>query len=193
MIQDEAERMTRFVTNLLDMSRLEAGGIPLTLEPVDVAEVVATALQRTAAALAEHRVTVQLAPDLPMLNLDAVLFEQVLVNLFDNASKYAPSGSTVTVLGRRRKGGGIAIEVTDEGPGLPGDSLERVFDKFYRARQGDRQRAGTGLGLAICRGFVDALGGSITAANRQDRSGAVFTVSFPQEVLAASLDHEGGL
>jgi two-component system sensor histidine kinase KdpD len=193
MIQDEAERMTRFVTNLLDMSRLEAGGIPLTLEPVDVTEVVATALQRTATALAEHRVTVQLAPDLPMLNLDAVLFEQVLVNLFDNASKYAPSGSTVTVLGRRRKGGGIAIEVTDEGPGLPGDSLERVFDKFYRARQGDRQRAGTGLGLAICRGFVDALGGSITAANRQDRSGAVFTVSFPQEVLAASLDHEGGL
>lgn len=189
MIQDEAERMASFITNLLDMMRLEAGGIPLTLEPVDLGEVVATALQRTASTLAEHRVTVELNPDLPMLNLDAVLFEQVLVNLLDNASKYAPSGSTITISGQSRKGG-IAIEVMDEGPGLPADSLERVFDKFYRARQGDRQRAGTGLGLAICRGFVEALGGSITAANRQDQSGAMFTVLFPQEVLAASLDHE---
>jgi two-component system, OmpR family, sensor histidine kinase KdpD len=191
MIQDEAERMTSFVTNLLDMMRLEAGGIPLTLEPVDVGEIVATALQRTASALAEHKVAVALAPDLPMLNLDAVLFEQVLVNLLDNAAKYAPTGSTITVSGQLQKGGGVAIEVMDEGPGLPADGLERVFDKFYRARQGDRQRAGTGLGLAICRGFVEALGGSVTAGNRQDRSGAVFTVVFPREILAASLDREG--
>ena len=191
MIQDEAERMTSFVTNLLDMMRLEAGGIPLTLEPVDVGEVVATALQRTASVLAEHKVAVELAPDLPMLNLDAVLFEQVLVNLLDNAAKYAPPGSTITISGQQQKGGGIAIKVMDEGPGLPAESLERVFGKFYRARQGDRQRAGTGLGLAICRGFVEALGGSITAGNRQDRSGAVFTVVFPREMLAASLEREG--
>jgi two-component system sensor histidine kinase KdpD len=79
----------------------------------------------------------------------------------------------------------------DEGPGLPAESLERVFGKFYRARQGDRQRAGTGLGLAICRGFVEALGGSITAGNRQNRSGAEFTVVFPREMLAASLEREG--
>ncbi|HEX2556492.1 MAG TPA: DUF4118 domain-containing protein [Microvirga sp.] len=190
MIQDEAERMTRFVTNLLDMTRLEAGGIPLTLDPIDIGEVIATALQRMGSALAEHRVAVELDPDLPLLNLDAVLLEQVLVNLLDNASKYAPPGSTVTISGQRRKGRGIALAVTDEGPGLPAGSLERVFDKFYRARQGDRQRAGTGLGLAICRGFVEALGGSVTAVNRQDRPGAVFTISFPQEVLAASFDHE---
>ena len=82
------------------------------------------------------------------------------------------------------------IEVMDEGPGLPAVSLERVFDKFYRARQGDHQRAGTGLGLAICRGFIEALGGAITAGNRQDRSGAVFTVVFPREILAASLERE---
>ena len=109
MIQDEAERMTSFVTNLLDMMRLEAGGIPLTLEPVDVGEIVATALQRTASVLAEHKVAVELAPDLPMLNLDAVLFEQVLVNLLDNAAKYTPTGSTITVSGQQQKGGGVAI------------------------------------------------------------------------------------
>ena len=142
-IQDEAERMTSFVTNLLDMMRLEAGGIPLTLEPVDVGEVVATALQRTASVLAEHKVAVELAPDLPMLGLDAVLFEQVLVNLLDNAAKYTP-GSTITISGHQQQGGGVAIRVMDDGPGLPAESLERVFDKFYRARQGDRQRAGTG-------------------------------------------------
>jgi two-component system sensor histidine kinase KdpD len=191
MIQDEAERMTSFVTNLLDMMRLEAGGIPLTLEPVDVGEVVATALQRTASVLAEHKVAVELAPDLPMLNLDAVLFEQVLVNLLDNAAKYTTPSSTITISGHQQKGGGIAIRVMDEGPGLPTESLERVFGKFYRARQGDRQRAGTGLGLAICRGFVEALGGSITAGNRQNRSGAEFTVVFPREMLAASLEREG--
>src|ERR671916_2110499 len=113
MIQDEAERMTSFVTNLLDMMRVEAGGIPLTLEPVDVGEVVATALQRTASALGEHKVAVELAPDLPMLNLDAVLFEQVLVNLLDNAAKYAPPGSVVTLKGRRH-GDGVALAVADE-------------------------------------------------------------------------------
>jgi two-component system sensor histidine kinase KdpD len=81
----------------------------------------------------------------------------------------------------------------DEGPGLPANSLERVFDKFYRARQGDRQRAGTGLGLAICRGFVEALGGSVTAGNRPDRSGAVFTVVFPREIQTPFLEREGTL
>ncbi len=184
-IQDEAERMTRFVTNLLDMTRLEAGGIPLALEPVDIGEVVGTALQRTASALAEHRVSVDLAPDMPMLNLDVVLFEQVLANILDNAAKYAPPGSIVTIASHHHDDG-IAITVTDEGPGLPADDLERVFDKFYRVSRGDRQRAGTGLGLAICRGFVEALGGTIHARNRPDRSGAVFTVTFPRAVLMAS-------
>jgi two-component system sensor histidine kinase KdpD len=184
-IQDEAERLGRFVANLLDMARLEAGGIMLDLQPVELGEVVGTALQRTAPVLAEYRVVVDLAPDLPMLNLDVVLFEQVLVNLLDNAAKYAPASSTVTVEGRRGEGG-VVLEVLDEGPGLaPGDE-ERVFEKFYRASEGDRQRAGTGLGLAICRGFVEALGGTIRAANRAGRPGAVFAVAFPEAVTAAS-------
>jgi two-component system sensor histidine kinase KdpD len=182
-IQDEAERLGRFVANLLDMARLEAGGIALDLQPVELSEVVGTALQRTASVLAEYRVVVEFAPSLPMLKLDMVLFEQVLVNLLDNAAKYAPASSTVTVKGHRSEDG-IALEVIDEGPGLaPGDK-ERMFEKFYRASKGDRQRAGTGLGLAICRGFVEALGGTIRAANCAGRPGAVFTVTFPEAIIA---------
>ena len=184
-IQDEAERLTRFVTNLLDMARLEAGGIVLDRQPVDLGEVVGTALQRTAPVLAGHRVAVDVAADVPMLDLDPVLLEQVLVNLLDNAAKHAPPGSTVAVDGRRH-GDTVVLTVADEGPGLAPGAVSRVFEKFYRASDGDRRRAGTGLGLAICRGFVEALGGTVGAANRTDRPGAVFTVTFPAATFAAA-------
>ena len=116
-----------------------------------------------------------------MLNVDAVLLEQVLVNLLDNAAKYAPPATMVRV-DVFRDDRSIVIDVTDEGPGIPNDALERIFDKFYRVRAGDRQRAGTGLGLAICRGFVEALGGKIVAQNRPDRAGAMLHVTFPVEL-----------
>jgi two-component system sensor histidine kinase KdpD len=174
----ESERLNRFIANLLDMTRLEAGAVAPNLRDQDVAEIVDTALRRTEAMLAGHRVQVAVEPDLPALPLDPVLFEQVLVNLLDNAAKYAPEGSTVTVRARR-EGADIRIAVLDEGEGLPEAEVERVFDKFYRARKGDRVRAGTGLGLAIARGFVEAMGGTVTAANRPDRGGACFVVSLP--------------
>jgi len=107
----------------------------------------------------------------------------VLVNLLDNAAKYSPSGSSIA-LEAREADDHLVIDVIDEGPGIPEDSLERVFDKFYRVRQGDRQRAGTGLGLAICRGFVEALGGLIIAQNRTDRSGAILRITFPAALTA---------
>jgi two-component system, OmpR family, sensor histidine kinase KdpD len=152
--------------------------------------VVGTALQRTVPVLAEHRIVVDLAPDLPMLELDAVLLEQVLVNLLDNAAKYAPPASTVTLEGRRC-GDAVALTVADEGPGLAPGDVARIFEKFYRgADAGDRRRAGTGLGLAICRGFAEALGGTIAAANRTDRPGAVFTITFPRATFAATLREE---
>ncbi len=180
--QDEGERLNRFVANLLDMTRIDSGAVELRREMIDLSDVVGSALQRCAKILAGHRVAVELAPDLPMFPLDFLLMEQVLVNLLDNAAKYAPLDSPIEVRGRR-DGTDVVIEVRDEGPGIPVDDLERIFDKFYRVRSGDRQRAGTGLGLAICRGFIEAQGGTIVAANRADRSGAVFTIRLPIEEL----------
>ena len=178
--QDEAERLNRFVANLLDMTRIDSGAIELKREMTDLSDVVGAALQRCGKILGDHRVSVTLAPDLPMFPIDFVLMEQVLVNLLDNAAKYAPKATTIEI-DARAVDGEIVIEVRDEGPGIPVDDLERIFDKFYRVRSGDRQRAGTGLGLAICRGFVEAQGGTISAANRPARSGAVFTIRLPIE------------
>ena len=113
-----------------------------------------------------------------MLELDAVLFEQVLFNLLDNAAKYAPAGTTISIRGARDRDS-ISLQIIDEGNGIPPDELESVFDKFYRAQKGDHVRPGTGLGLAISRGFVEAMHGTISAANRTDRSGAVMTIRLP--------------
>ncbi|MER2269168.1 sensor histidine kinase KdpD [Methylobacterium oxalidis] len=177
-IIEESERLNRFIANLLDMTRLEAGAVAPNLASQDVSETVDTALRRLDKVLSGHTVAVEVEPGLPTLRLDPVLFEQVLVNLLDNAAKYAPGGTTVTVRARR-DGRSVRIEVVDEGDGLPEADVERVFDKFYRVRKSDRVRAGTGLGLAISRGFVEAMGGTVTAANRTGRSGACFTVILP--------------
>ncbi len=177
-IQEEGERLNRFIANLLDMTRLESGAAQVRSDLVDLSDIVGSALKRADKVLAGHRVVVAVAPDLPMLRLDPVLFEQVLFNLLDNAAKYAAVG---TVIGVRAVTQGATVElcIEDEGDGLPEADVERIFDKFYRVQAGDRRRAGTGLGLAICRGFVEAMGGVIIAGNRSDRAGAVFTITFP--------------
>jgi two-component system sensor histidine kinase KdpD len=177
-IIDESERLNRFIANLLDMTRLESGAIVPNTALHDVSEIVGSALERASKILAKHRVEVEINPDLPMVSVDAVLFEQVLFNLIDNAAKYAPPQTTVRIQSWREQDS-VKLQVLDEGDGIPAADLERIFDKFYRARKGDQVRAGTGLGLAISRGFVEALQGTIVAANRTDRSGAVFTITLP--------------
>jgi len=177
-IQEESERLNRFIANLLDMTRLESGAVVPQGEPVDLADVVGSALRRAGPVLANHRVELSIAPDLPMVRVDPVLFEQVLFNLLDNAAKYAPEMTSVLVRASC-DGGLVKIEVADEGEGIPAADLERIFDKFYRVQAADRRRVGTGLGLAICRGFVESMGGTITAGNRSDRRGAVFTILLP--------------
>jgi two-component system sensor histidine kinase KdpD len=177
-IQDESERLNRFISNLLDMSRLESGAVAARLDLVDLADVVGSALQRAGKILADRHVRLDLPADLPMLKLDPVLFEQVVFNLLDNASKYTPAGSEIWIRAQT-DGAHVRLQVLDEGEGIPAADLERIFDMFYRVHAVDRRRAGTGLGLAICRGFVAAMGGQIHAANRTDRSGAMFTVTLP--------------
>ena len=153
----------------------------------DVGEVIDSALRRAAKILARHRVELHLAPDLPMVELDPVLFEQVLFNLLDNAAKYAPAYTKISIE-TAREADFVCVRVFDEGNGIPDGDLERIFDKFYRVQKGDRVRAGTGLGLAISRGFVEALNGTIVAANRGDRSGALFAIRLPISVNVRELD-----
>jgi len=186
-IIDESERLNRFIANLLDMTRLESGAVVPNTALHDPGEIVGTALNRASKILARHRVEIDLAAGLPMVALDAVLFEQVLFNLLDNAAKYAPADSTIRIRGWQESGA-VLLQVIDEGDGIPPADLERIFDKFYRVQKGDQVRAGTGLGLAISRGFVEALNGTITAANRIDRSGAVFTIRLPVPAATQKLD-----
>ena len=177
-IIDEAERLNRFIANLLDMTKLEAGAVTPNLTPHDMGEIVGTALQGAGKILAQHRVEVEIASDLPMVSVDAVLFGQVLFNLLDNAAKHAPPDTTIAIRSWH-EGEVVYLQVLDQGPGIPTGDLERIFDKFYRVQKGDQVRAGTGLGLAISRGFLEFMGGAITAANRRDQQGAVFTITLP--------------
>jgi two-component system sensor histidine kinase KdpD len=132
-------------------------------------------------------VSLELDADLPMLELDAVLFEQALFNLLDNAAKYAPPDTTISIRGWRDKDF-VTLQIIDEGEGIPRSELESVFDKFYRAQKGDHVRPGTGLGLAISRGFVEAMNGTISADNRGDRTGAVLTIRLPVPAESNALD-----
>ncbi len=189
---DEAERLNRYVANLLDMTQLDAGALQPKREPCDLQDLAGAALRRCAKALAGHKVKLSIPASLPLLMLDNVLMEQVLANLLDNAAKYTPPGSTIE-LGAAQFKFSLVITVRDEGPGIPEADLQRVFDKFFRARasgtaSGDSSRGGTGLGLAICRGFVEAMGGRIYARNRLGESGQVagaeFVIEFSPEVIA---------
>ena len=122
-----------------------------------------------------------------MLELDPVLFEQVLFNLLDNAAKYA-SPETTVLIQSWREDEDVKLQVVDEGSGIPPEEIDRVFEKFHRAQKEDQVRAGTGLGLSISRGFVESMGGSITGANRSDRQGAVFTITLPIPKPTEQLD-----
>ena len=163
-LHEEADRLNRLVQNLLEMTRLESGTLQLHTEWHPVEEVVGAALGRFGKALARRAVTTRVPPDLPLVPMDDVLIEQVLINLLDNALKYTPAESPIEV--SAEDGGGVVlIEVADRGPGLPAGEERRIFEKFHRAETAPSQR-GAGLGLAICRGIVHAHGGRIWAENR---------------------------
>jgi two-component system, OmpR family, sensor histidine kinase KdpD len=172
---------------LLDMTKLESGAIVPNTARHDIGEIVGSVLRRASKILGHHNVSLQLAADLPMLELDAVLFEQVLFNLLDNAAKYAPDDTTISIRSFRDNDQ-VSLQIVDEGAGIPPAELESVFDKFYRAQKGDHVRPGTGLGLAISRGFVEAMHGTISAANRTDRTGAVLTIRLPIPAASDALD-----
>jgi two-component system sensor histidine kinase KdpD len=177
-IAEEAGRMNRLVGNLLDMSRLESGALQVNKEWQSVEEVIGAALERLGGRLAGRRVEVKLPAGLGLVPLDETLIEQVIYNLVENALKYTPPGSPIEIWAESGAGE-IRIEVLDRGPGLPHGEEQRVFEKFYRAREASRP-GGIGLGLTIARGIVEAHGGTMTAANREG-GGASFRFTLPIE------------
>lgn len=183
--QEETERMSRFVANLLDMTKLDAGALEVRRESCDLHDIVDGAVRRTQKLLSRHVLVRELPRDLPFVLADPALLEQVLVNLLDNAAKYSPEGSEIRIAARPHRYA-LTLAVADRGPGVPPGEQERIFDLFYRMKQADRQRAGTGLGLTICRGFVQAMGGRILVRNRDDGPGAEFEIEFPASLIAAA-------
>jgi two-component system sensor histidine kinase KdpD len=172
----EAERLNRLVGNLLDMTRIEAGALKVRRELCDVQDLIGAAVEQLDRRLDDRPVTIDVPPDMPLVSMDFVLMEQVLVNLVDNAIKYSPPDAPIEV-SARTTGGQAYLEVADRGDKIPVEDLERVFDKFYRVGHPGRV-SGTGLGLSICRGIVEAHGGRVWAANREG-GGTVLTVSLP--------------
>jgi two-component system sensor histidine kinase KdpD len=178
-IREEGERLDRYVQNLLDMTRLGHGALKPRLAPQDVAEIVGGARSRMRGVLRGHDLKLEFEPNLPLALADGVLLEQVLVNILDNAAKYAPEGSAITI-SARLLGTRVEIAVTDRGPGIPREDQSRVFDMFHRVAGGDRQRAGTGLGLAICKGLIEAMRGTIRAEpGWPDGSGTRIVIALP--------------
>jgi two-component system sensor histidine kinase KdpD len=174
--RQEAERLNRLVGNLLDMTRIEAGTVKVTKEPCYVQDVIGAALEHLTDGLKGRPVTVKVSPALPLVPMDFVLIEQVLVNLLDNALRYSTAGTPIEVCARVA-GDDLEIEVADRGIGIPPEDLERVFDKFYRVQR-PHSVAGTGLGLTISKGFVEAHGGRIWARNRPG-GGTIVTLALP--------------
>ena len=185
-IAAEGERMERLINNLLDMTRLQSGGLVLRREWQPLAEPVGAALGHLDRRLRGRDVSVRLPPDLPLVRVDGVAVEQVVVNLVDNAVEHTPAGTPISV-GAESGPQGVTLEVADHGPGLPPGAEGKIFEKFYRAAPGAGRRRGIGLGLAIARGIVEAHGGRIEARDRPG-GGAVFRVTFPADGTPPAID-----
>jgi two-component system sensor histidine kinase KdpD len=176
--RDEAERLDRYIQNLLDMTRLGHGALKLARDWVSPADIVGSSLNRLRAVLAPLQVSTDVPPELPLLFVHAALIEQALVNVLENAARFSPAHGRLQL----RAGADdreLFFSVSDEGPGIPQEEREKIFDMFYTAARGDRGGQGTGLGLAICQGMVGAHGGRISVADGIDGRGTCITLHLP--------------
>nr|WP_313521581.1 sensor histidine kinase KdpD [Brevundimonas diminuta] len=182
-IREEAERLSRYVGDLLDMTRLEGGGLNIRADWVDVRDVLNAAGKRVARRLGERKLARDFPAQLSLVMVDQGLLEQALVNILENAIAYSPDGSTVELAAYEDRGA-VVISIEDEGKGIPTAELERVFDKFRRMEEPSDRTKGAGLGLAIARGFVEAMNGRIAAASPiQDGKGTRILISLPKAVV----------
>ncbi|SEH12239.1 two-component system, OmpR family, sensor histidine kinase KdpD [Sphingopyxis sp. YR583] len=185
-IETEALRLNRFVSNLLDMVRVEAGALPMKVEATDLFDAAASAAHDTRASLSGHEVKVDISPNIPLVRVDPVLLHHCLINLLDNAGRYADADTPITIRARRAADA-IFMSIIDEGPGIAPGNEKRVFETFTRLEGSDRVKHGTGLGLAIVKGFAEAMGLSVEASNNEDPRGACFTIRIPEALIITHL------
>ncbi|WEJ70527.1 sensor histidine kinase KdpD [Pseudomonas sp. PSE14] len=176
--RDEAERLDRYIQNLLDMTRLGHGGLKLSRDWVSPGDIVGSTLNRLRAVVAPYRVETRVPPELPLLYVHAALIEQALVNVLENAARFSPPQGRLRVAVEQGEEE-LRFLVSDEGPGIPQAEREKIFDMFYTAARGDRGGQGTGLGLAICQGMVGAHGGRITVEDGIDGRGTTLVLHLP--------------
>jgi two-component system sensor histidine kinase KdpD len=185
---EEAERLNQFITNILNMTRLESGEIQFDQTWVNPTKIVGEVTHRLRHHLANHDIHVEI-DDRVAIHTDPTMMTQVIQNMVDNAIKYSPAGSQITIIGKMADDG-YQIMIIDEGPGIDDDQRQAVFDKYERLQHTDSNKAGTGLGLAICRAIMEAQGGQADVLTRQDlqthpddrlkgHDGAVFILTFP--------------
>jgi two-component system, OmpR family, sensor histidine kinase KdpD len=180
-IREEAERLNRYVGDLLDMTRLEGGGLNSRREWVDIRDVLRAAIDRVKRRLENRKITRDFPPQLSMVMADASLLEQALVNILENAIAYSPDRTTIEVAAYEDRGN-VVISIEDEGRGIPTTELERVFERFRRMEEATDRGKGAGLGLAISKGFVEAMGGRIAAASPiHEGRGTRILISLPKE------------
>jgi two-component system sensor histidine kinase KdpD len=184
--QEEADRLNHLITNLLDMSRIEAGAVKISGQPVDVEDMIGVALEQLGRRTIGRQINTHLDPELPFVSVDFGLIVQTLVNVLDNAIKYSPIDSTIEVTAYKLEHE-VVLEVADRGSGIPSSDLPHVFDKFYRVHRPD-DVPGTGLGLPICKGFVEVHNGRIWAENRQG-GGTIITLALPLSLLQEVKDN----
>ncbi|MDQ1516050.1 MAG: two-component system, OmpR family, sensor histidine kinase KdpD [Actinomycetota bacterium] len=187
--EEETDRLTRLVTNLLDMSRIQAGALVPHTSATPLDELIGAVVARLSAMLGEHRLVVQISDGLPLADVDYLLVEQVLSNLLENAARYTPTGTAVTVRAGAVDGAAeVEVAVVDHGPGVAEAERERIFDQFYRLRdEGREPPLGTGMGLAIVKGIVEAHGGRVWV-EATPGGGATFAVRLPVAPESTMLD-----
>ena len=177
-IEDESDRLNRFVQNLLDMTQLVSGGLKVKRQPTDIQDLIGSALTKLRKQIGDRPLRLDIPDDLPFVDGDLAILERVLVNIIDNASKYAPKDQPLAITARR-EAHYIRLTITDRGPGIPEEERERVFDMFYRVKIGSTPSSGAGLGLAISRGFIEAHGGRIMAQPGIDGIGTQIVIRLP--------------
>jgi two-component system sensor histidine kinase KdpD len=163
------------------MTRLDSGAVMVKAEATDLVDAIGGAVHDLKSELLHHRLVLDVPPSLPLVEADPRLLHHILINLIGNAAKFAPEGSAITIEGRRTANG-LSLSVLDTGPGLPAGQETTLFDRFARV-EGDDRSGGTGLGLAIVKGFARAMGLVASAANRDDGTGARFTIAWPEAAI----------